>query len=128
MPVSVLGLAYFVVAVPLYSPVGVVEPLAAPAVARIAVAVSGMCFVLWLLTAELVIIHKICLWCTGVHVVTFLLFVLTLATAAGSAQPRRPLSLKVSAGVTLGRASRPASEDLSARRPGPRRRRGARPR
>jgi uncharacterized membrane protein len=37
--------------------------------------------VLWLLTAELVIIKKICLWCTGVHIITFILFVITLTTA-----------------------------------------------
>jgi uncharacterized membrane protein len=37
--------------------------------------------VLWLLTAELVIIKKICLWCTGVHIITFILFVITLTNA-----------------------------------------------
>jgi uncharacterized membrane protein len=83
MPVSVLGLAYFVVAVPLYSPWAWWSRSRRLHVARIVVAVLGMCFVLWLLTAELVILHKICLWCSGVHVVTFLLFSLTLGTAQG---------------------------------------------
>ena len=46
---------------------------------------------LWLLTAELVIIHKICLWCTGVHLVTFALFVLTV-TSAPSLLAREDLS------------------------------------
>jgi uncharacterized membrane protein len=40
-----------------------------------------MLFVLWLIAAELLIIKSICLWCTGVHVVTFVLFVITLTTA-----------------------------------------------
>jgi len=37
-----------------------------------------MCFVLWLITAEIVIIGHVCLYCTAVHVITFvLLLVLT---------------------------------------------------
>jgi uncharacterized membrane protein len=35
-----------------------------------------MIFVLWLLSAELLIIDNICLYCTGVHIVTFALFVI----------------------------------------------------
>ena len=47
-------------------------------VARFVFAIVSMCFVLWLLTAELVIINNLCLYCTGVHIVTFaLLIVLT---------------------------------------------------
>jgi uncharacterized membrane protein len=42
-----------------------------------------MCFVLWLLYAELIIIDHICLYCTGVHVITFaLLIVLTIVSPA----------------------------------------------
>ncbi len=33
---------------------------------------------LYLLWAELFQIHAICLWCTGVHILTFLLFVTLL--------------------------------------------------
>jgi uncharacterized membrane protein len=37
-----------------------------------------MGFVLWLIAAEFIIIDNICLYCTGVHIVTFaLLIVLT---------------------------------------------------
>ena len=50
---------------------------------RIITAAGGMCFVLWLLYAELEIIHRICLWCSSVHVVTFVLFVLTITSAPG---------------------------------------------
>ena len=81
LPVSVLGLSYYVVAVGLYSPWAWWSSWRPLHLARIVAAVGGMCFVLWLLTAELVIIHKICLWCTGVHVVTFVLFVLTVTSA-----------------------------------------------
>ncbi len=34
-----------------------------------------MAFVLWLVYAELLIINHICLYCTGVHIVTFALMV-----------------------------------------------------
>jgi uncharacterized membrane protein len=37
-----------------------------------------MGFVLWLLGAELLIIDHICLWCSGVHLVTFALLVIIL--------------------------------------------------
>ncbi len=35
----------------------------------------GMAFALYLISAELLIIGNICIWCTAVHAVTFLLFV-----------------------------------------------------
>jgi uncharacterized membrane protein len=91
MPVSVLGLAYYAVAVVLYSPWAWWSSWRPLHLARIVGAVGGMCFVLWLLSAELVIIHKICLWCTAVHIVTFALFVLTL-TSAPSLLAREDLS------------------------------------
>jgi uncharacterized membrane protein len=34
-----------------------------------------MIFVLWLVSAELLIINNICYYCTGVHIVTFILLV-----------------------------------------------------
>lgn len=83
IPVVLLGLGFFVVMSILTS---------APiwrrgerwlALTRSTLAVSGMAFVLWLVTAEVLIIGHICLWCTGVHVVmTALLLVLTRATRA----------------------------------------------
>jgi uncharacterized membrane protein len=50
------------------------------AVARLALVGSGICFVLYLLGAELFSIKAICLWCTGVHIATFLLFVLVVSS------------------------------------------------
>jgi uncharacterized membrane protein len=35
-----------------------------------------MAFVLWLVAAELLIIKNICLYCTGIHIVTFVLLLL----------------------------------------------------
>ena len=42
--------------------------------------VSGVGFVLYLLAAELFSIKAICLWCTGVHIDTFVLFVLVVTS------------------------------------------------
>jgi uncharacterized membrane protein len=42
-----------------------------------------MGFVLWLVAAELLIIDHICLWCTGVHVVTFALLLVVSRTWTG---------------------------------------------
>lgn len=49
---------------------------------RLAMAVGGTGFVAWLVYAEVALIKAICLWCTAVHVLTVLLFVLVVATFA----------------------------------------------
>jgi uncharacterized membrane protein len=43
---------------------------------RLASFIVGICFVLYLVYAELIEIGNICLYCTGVHIITFLLFAL----------------------------------------------------
>jgi len=45
---------------------------------RLAMTVLGVAFVAYLVWAELVKIRSICLWCTGVHAATFLLFCVAL--------------------------------------------------
>src|SRR5262249_26143423 len=50
--------------------------------ARVASMVAGILFVLYLIYAELFSIRAICLWCTSVHVITFILFVLIVFGAA----------------------------------------------
>ena len=49
-------------------------------IVRLAMAVVGVLFALYLVSAELLIIGNICLWCTSVHVITFLLFILIIST------------------------------------------------
>jgi uncharacterized membrane protein len=48
---------------------------------RLGSVVIGIIFVLYLIYTELVTLRAICLWCTAVHVVTFLLFVLLIVQA-----------------------------------------------
>jgi uncharacterized membrane protein len=89
IPVAVLGLAFFVAAVALMSPWAWRWARREVAWLRIASLVVGMGFVLYLIYAELFIIGAICLYCTSVHAITFLLFVLTAFAAAAWGLPAR---------------------------------------
>src|ERR1019366_4548507 len=63
---------------------------------RIASLVVGIGFVLYLLYAELFIIDSICLYCTSVHIITFVLFVLTMAAVAvWGLKPGAPWTLRL---------------------------------
>jgi len=46
--------------------------------ARLAMATSGIGMVMYLLYTELFTVKKICLWCTSVHVITFVLFIVVV--------------------------------------------------
>ena len=95
IPVAVLGVAFYLFAVAIMSPWAWRAARREIHLVRIASLVVGIGFVLYLLYAELFIIGSICLYCTSVHVITFLIFVLTMfATAAwglkpGAAWPQR---------------------------------------
>lgn len=75
IPVAILGLAFYLGMTLLNSPWAWHRTERWIALARAGAIVSGMIFVLWLIAAELLIIDSICLWCTGVHIVTFALAV-----------------------------------------------------
>jgi uncharacterized membrane protein len=82
LPVAVLGLAFYVFMVAVNSPWG--WRMRFPLVwwARIGSIVVGIGFVLYLVYAEIIQIGNICLWCTSVHVITFLLFALLIFAAS----------------------------------------------
>lgn len=84
MPVAVLGLAFFVFMVAVNSPWGWRAPWPAVHWARLGSVIVGIVFVLYLIWAELFRINAICLYCTGVHILTFILFALIVAKAAFS--------------------------------------------
>ncbi len=84
IPVAVLGLAFFLFMVAVNSPWGWRAPWQAVHWARLAWVVLGIVFVLYLIWAELFRINAICLYCTGVHVLTFILFALIVGRAAFS--------------------------------------------
>ncbi len=81
-PVAVLGLAFYVFLVAAMSPWAWRAKFPAVAWIRLVSVVVGIVFVLYLLYAELFTIGAICLWCTIVHGITFLLFVLVVLSAA----------------------------------------------
>jgi len=82
IPVAVLGLAYFVGMLPLQLPAAWRSPDQRIRWGRLAYTAAGILFVFYLVYAEAIIIKAICLWCTSVHVLTLLLFIVTgFATA-----------------------------------------------
>jgi uncharacterized membrane protein len=92
-PVAVLGMAFYVFMVAISTPWAWRSPLPPIWWARLGGIITGIGFVLYLLYAELIQIGNICLWCTSVHVITFLLFVLlifyaTLGTGATARNAR----------------------------------------
>ena len=94
IPVAVLGLAFFVFAVVIMSPWAWRASRREIHLVRIASLVVGIGFVLYLIYAELFIIGSICLYCTSVHAITFVLFVLTaFAAAAWGLKPGAPWKL-----------------------------------
>jgi uncharacterized membrane protein len=78
VPVAPLGLVFFVVMRVLCRPSLLRRRSVALDVARLGFCGIGLLMALYLLWAELFQIHAICLWCTGVHILTFLLFVTLL--------------------------------------------------
>lgn len=74
VPVAVLGLVFFVAMIPMCLPAAWRDPRPLVGRVRLAASAIGVAFVLYLLYAELFEIGNICLWCTGVHVITFALF------------------------------------------------------
>src|ERR1700733_11904730 len=94
-PVAVLGLAFYVFAVVIFSPWawqfrGAVIRLGGQRlritsrgvdIVRLGSVIVGMGFVMYLIYAEFQI-GSICEYCTGVHIVTFLLFCITVLSAA----------------------------------------------
>ncbi len=82
IPVAVLGLAFFVFMVAVNNPLAWRSPLRVIHLARMLSVIAGIVFVIYLIYVELFKVNAICLWCTSVHVITFVLFVLILLSAA----------------------------------------------
>jgi uncharacterized membrane protein len=76
IPVAVYGLAYYVVTAVASLPFAWRRTTPRLLQLRLASATVGLGFVAYLLYTELYTIRAICLWCTGVHIVTFVIFVI----------------------------------------------------
>ena len=84
VPVSVAGLAFFAFMVAVNTPWGWRAPWPAVHWARLISVCVGIAMVLYLVWAELFRIDAICLYCTGVHILTFILFALIVGKVAFS--------------------------------------------
>jgi uncharacterized membrane protein len=91
LPVAVLGLAFYIFAVVIFSPwawsfrgatIGGLQITSRVVdIVRLGSVIVGMGFVMYLIYAEFQI-GSVCEYCSGVHVVTFLLFCITVVSAA----------------------------------------------
>jgi uncharacterized membrane protein len=72
MPVSVLGLAFYIVFAGINFPT--IPRSRNLDILRFVMSAGSVLFILWLIYAELVLINNICLWCSVVHLVTLVIF------------------------------------------------------
>jgi uncharacterized membrane protein len=79
IPVALVGLVYFSLMVLMTSPWAWRATAAWIGWLRIAFVVGPMGMVVYLVYVEAVQLKAICLYCTGVHIITFLLFLTVLA-------------------------------------------------
>jgi uncharacterized membrane protein len=82
VPVALLGLLYYVGMVPWHLPAMWRSADRRIRNGRLLYVGSGIAFVFYLIYAEAIIIKKVCLWCTGVHATTLVLFMVTLFATA----------------------------------------------
>ena len=82
IPVAILGLLFYVFAVAIMSPWAWQIRRREVGLLRLGSMIAGMGFVMYLIYAELYQIGSWCLYCTIVHIITFLLFCITVVSAA----------------------------------------------
>ncbi len=88
IPVPVLGLLFFAGMLPLQSPQAWRSASRVVRWGRLGGCAVGIGMILWLISAELFLIGHICVDCTTVHVLTFILFCTTLfGTLATTPEP-----------------------------------------
>jgi uncharacterized membrane protein len=78
LPVALYGAVFFLFMTFMNLPVMWHSQSLLVARLRLAAAAAGMAMVLYLVSIELLEVHKICIWCTSVHVLQFILFLLVI--------------------------------------------------
>jgi uncharacterized membrane protein len=89
IPVAVLGLLYFVPMLLLCLPVAWRSRDRRIHLARLGLAIIGVGTITYLISAELFLIKAICLWCTSVHAITFVIFVIVATASPMALDPDR---------------------------------------
>jgi uncharacterized membrane protein len=90
VPVALLGLIFFVFMAAMTTPWAWRAAWPALRWARLGSLIAGVGFVVYLVYTELFTLDAICLECTTVHVITFLLFALVVYTTATSGPAGAP--------------------------------------
>ncbi|MGB8346174.1 MAG: vitamin K epoxide reductase family protein [Ktedonobacteraceae bacterium] len=85
IPITLPGLAWFVVMAAL-AITSLRSALRWIKMAALVWTILGMLTVLYLVYAEIVQLHTICLWCTGVHIIIFASFIIALIEVYRSGQ------------------------------------------
>lgn len=75
VPVALWGALFFVFMVAINSPQAWRSPSIWVARLRLAASATGIAFVVYLVAVELLAVGKICIYCTGVHLIMFALFI-----------------------------------------------------
>lgn len=78
IPVALLGTIFFVAMAALCLPKLWLTDNHTVRWLRLGGAIAGIGMVLYLVAVEVLVVRAICLWCTAVHVITFVLFVAVL--------------------------------------------------
>ncbi len=78
IPVALYGLVYFVAMLGLCLPRSWRSPSFLVATARLGLNVAGICFVVYLVSVELLVVRHICIYCSCVHLLQFALFLLVV--------------------------------------------------
>ncbi len=78
LPVALYGVIFFIAMIALNLPSAWDSPNLRLAQLRVAATIVAMGFVLYLIATELLVIHAICIWCTSIHALTFIMFMLVL--------------------------------------------------
>lgn len=84
LPITVPGMAWFVIsagmaAAAILAASGRIATPARLLTAQLVWGLLGVVFVLYLIYVEAALLHKLCEWCTGIHVLVILTFLVTLA-------------------------------------------------
>lgn len=95
LPITVPGFVWFVVSggLAVLALTRLAQNTPEPARLRLAQFIwsaAGLAFVLYLVYAEIVLLHNICAWCTIVHLLTFATFLVTLGRLTQPAEVGRP--------------------------------------
>jgi uncharacterized membrane protein len=92
IPVAFLGLAFFVPMLLACLPAAWRTADRRVHLARLVMAVTGVGMIIYLIIAELFLIKAICLWCSSVHFVTLLLFIIVATASPIVLDPGYPTS------------------------------------